>query len=1092
MENLVTRTKIIAPRRRTDLLTRQRLLDILHELIDYKLIILVAPAGYGKTILLVDFAHNTELPVCWYALDPLDQDAHRFFVHFITTIATRFPDFGRSSLTALQSMSAGQGSLEQLVTTIVNDLYDHVQEHFVVVIDDYHLVDQNGMIGDFISRFVQQVDENCHLVLASRKLLSIPNMALLIARGYVGGLDFEDLIFERAEIQQLVLQNYGKSISTVEAEALFKATEGWITGLLLSTHSKLHNISGRMRIMRASGLNLYDYLAQQVLDQQPPPLREFLLRTSLLEEFDGALCELVFGSAWQPVGETWQSLLTELSQRNLFVLPVGENGNALRYHLLFQEFLQKKLVTERPDEESAILRRLAAVYTEREEWEKAHRVYQRLDDLAAIAALIEQAGLALLNAGRTQLLATWLFDLPTTFLQARPALLSLKGEVLSRQGEVQQALLLFNQAEHALRNDQDSLHLAYTLVRRAVVYRLLGDYQASIDDTDGALTLIQESDAPANELATIKALGLRSKGQSLYSSGNLGDSIDFLKEARHVFQTLADAQSVAAVSTDIAVMYTAQGQHAQAFSLFQSALQVWRTLANISAQATVLNNLGVLFHLQGDYEQALALLEESHLCAERSGYKRFVSFSLTGLGDLLIDLEMWTAAQSLYRQALEVAQKINEQFMLLYLKLALARIASATNNPEQAFEHLDAVSKMMQDHKSDSEWGLYQLAMGRYYLAQDKPRAAIEPLLNAQKSFGKSGQPIEEASTHFLLAAACQAANRPEQMQTHLTLALNLAFTIENRHPLIVTLRPLKNFLRLVQVEAFNAERIKRIGHEIEKFEHTLVPISRRLRQAFSPTLLALLADVPPKLTIRALGRVEVLIDGKVINNSEWQTVVARDLFFCLLAHPTGLTKEEVGMFFWPDASPTELKTRFKNAIYRLRGALNQDVILFENESYRFNQAIDYEYDLEAFLQKVAEGKRAAEPTMRMVAYQAAAELYRGAYLPEIAETWVWAERERIQQSFVEMMLALAQLQFEAEDYQAALESCQRLLADDPCLEDAHRLSMRIHAANGNQAGVARQFAQCRRALEEEIDALPSLQTEELYALLMRRWREPS
>jgi len=1072
--------------------TRQRLLDILHELVDYKLIILVAPAGYGKTVLLVDFAHHTELPVCWYALDTLDQDAHRFFMHFIATITHRFPNFGRASLAALQSMSGGPGALEQLVTTIVNDLYDHVQEHFVLVVDDYHLVDTNDLIGEFIGHFIQQVDENCHLVLTSRKLLSIPNIALLIARGYVGGLDFEDLIFERHEIQELVLQNYGKTMPTAEAEALFKATEGWITGLLLSTQSKLHNISGRMRIMRASGINLYDYLAQQVLDQQPPPLRDFLLRTSLLEEFDSTLCELVLGSAWLPAGETWRSLLDELSQRNLFVLPVGENGNALRYHLLFQEFLQKKVVAEHPAEESVILRRLAAVYTEREEWEKAHRVYQRLDDLEAISALIEQAGLALLNAGRTQLLATWLFDLPATFLYARPVLLSLKGEVLSRQGEVQQALLLFNQAEQALRNGNDSLNLVYTLVRRAVVYRLLGDYQASIDNTEQALVLIQQSDAPPAELTTVKALALRSKGQSLYSIGQLADSIHFLQEALHVFQTLADPQNVAAVSADIAVMYAAQGQHAEAFALFQSALQLWRTLANISAQATVLNNLGVLFHLQGNYERALTFLEESHVCAERSGYMRFVGFSLTSLADLLFDLEMWSAAQSLYRQALVVGQKINEQFMLLYVELALARIASATRNLEQAFAHLNAVSEMMLNRKSGYEWGLYQLAMGRYYLAQDKANAAVEPLLNAQKSFGESGQPLEEAITHFLLAVAWQTSNRPVQIQTHLNLGLNLAFTIENRQPLIVTLRPLKSFLQLAPVEAPNAERIKRLVREIETFEQALVPTSRQLRQAFSPTLVALLADVPPKLTIHVLGRTEVLIDGKLINNSDWQTLVARDLFFCLLAHPNGLTKEAVGMLFWPDASPTELKTRFKNAIYRLRGALNQDVILFENEIYRFNQAVDYEYDLEVFLQKVSEGKRTIDPVARIAAYQTAANLYRGSYLPEVAETWVWAERERIQQIFVEMMLTLAQLQFEAEDYQAALEACQRLLTDDPCLEDAHRLSMRIHAATGNQVAVARQFAQCQRALQEEIDAPPSLQTEELYALLMRRWREPS
>ena len=130
--------------------------------------------------MLVDFAHTTDLPVCWYAVDVLDHDAYRFFAYFIAAITQRFPDFGHASMAALQSMSSNQGTVEQLVTMIVNELYEHIREHFVLVIDDYHLVEENDEISTFISYFVQQVDENCHLILTSRKLLGIPNMALLI------------------------------------------------------------------------------------------------------------------------------------------------------------------------------------------------------------------------------------------------------------------------------------------------------------------------------------------------------------------------------------------------------------------------------------------------------------------------------------------------------------------------------------------------------------------------------------------------------------------------------------------------------------------------------------------------------------------------------------------------------------------------------------------------------------------------------------------------------------------------------------------------------------------------------------------------
>jgi LuxR family maltose regulon positive regulatory protein len=120
MNTPLTRTRILLPRRPADLLTRQRLLDLLYDLLDYQLIIVAAPAGYGKTSLLVDLAHHAELPVCWYALDELDRDAQRFAAHFIASIAQRFPDFGKRSTAALQDTAAAGLDLDRLVTTIVN------------------------------------------------------------------------------------------------------------------------------------------------------------------------------------------------------------------------------------------------------------------------------------------------------------------------------------------------------------------------------------------------------------------------------------------------------------------------------------------------------------------------------------------------------------------------------------------------------------------------------------------------------------------------------------------------------------------------------------------------------------------------------------------------------------------------------------------------------------------------------------------------------------------------------------------------------------------------------------------------------------
>ena len=924
----ITRTKIIVPRRRAELLSRSRLLGLLDELLDNRLIIVAAPAGYGKTSLLVDFTQSTQWPVCWYSLDNLDQEPQRFIAHFVSALNQRFPGFGKSCLAALQSMGQDRLDLDVLVSLIINDVYDNITEHFILVVDDFHLVEKSQMVVNFVNRFLQDVDENCHLILASRSLLTLPDLPLMVARSQVGGLSFEELCFQPAEIQSLLRQNYQLTLTDTEAAELARDTEGWVTGLLLSTQVMGKTIANRLRVARVSGVGLYEYLAQQVLVQQSVEVQEFLLRSSMLEEFDVHLCGEVIARALH-VDMNWRELMDAVMRHNLFVLAVGEDGAYLRYHHLFQEFLRNRFRRERPEEARLILRRLADVYIERSDWERAYSIYQDLGETEATISLIDQVGSLMIAHGRRVTLSDWLEALPTDLLNLHPSLISLQGAVAISRGDCNKALTLLDHAAAEQRRSGDWVQLADTLCRRSVANRLLGQYREALTDAEETLAHLEIK--RQNNVAYADALV--SKGNALISLGRPNEALTLLQQALVAYQPLDDANSAANVWMEIGRVLRTLGKYSAAEEALLKALEHYQSTGNLIWQANLYNSLGILQHARSDYVTATSSFEKAIHYAKIGGSPRLEAYALTSIGDLYQELDAIQETLEAYRQARVIAQQIRDGYLLFDLNLVESRLKQAQAEFARAQELLEAGQMMAEERGSLYEQNLCRLEWGRLKIRHNQYSQALSDFSTALAFFIQEGYQIETPRTRlYVLLSACLSREPQEAARQVDELWLLLEETDKRK---LLTAAGLEARSELEQLrgnpflKVINGERLFAVLLDhIGRYEQN-IPVQRRLirRQA------VVVPFAPPKMLIRSLGRIQVKVSDHMVTSSEWQVQTARDLFFLLLAHPEGLTKEEIGEIFWPDSSSAELKLRFKNTIYRLRHAAGKDVIQFQGES---------------------------------------------------------------------------------------------------------------------------------------------------------------
>jgi len=414
-QDVLLATKLHVPARQPGFVPRPRLVEAVSEGLLRGLVLVCAPAGFGKTALLADWAQAGGRPVAWLGLDTGDSDPARFWRYAVAALDRALPGLADRVVPLLGPPPPR--SFEGLVTALINELATEPGDgEVVLVLDDYHLID-SGLVHASVAFLLEHPPPGLHLVVASRADPPLP-LARLRGRGQLAELRAAELRFTSGEAAALLPGLAGLDVPDGAAATLTARTEGWAAGLQLAGLSLRGqvDVAGFVAAFSGSHHFVLDYLTDEVLAGQPEPMREFLLDTSVLDRLSGELCDAVTGRADS------QAMLEHVERAGLFLVPLDEVRGWWRYHHLFADLLRTRLQQLLPGRAEALHRAAAAWCEEHDLADDAVHHAVAVSDAVWAARLIERHFDAYFLRGEIATIQRWLSALPAGLAESRPRL----------------------------------------------------------------------------------------------------------------------------------------------------------------------------------------------------------------------------------------------------------------------------------------------------------------------------------------------------------------------------------------------------------------------------------------------------------------------------------------------------------------------------------------------------------------------------------------------------------------------------------------------------------------------------------------------
>lgn len=650
MDSSLLTTKFYFPPVRPALVPRPHLVKLLQAGLSNALTLVSAPAGSGKTTLLSEWRSGpgSERPVAWVSLDAADNDPHRFFQCLAAALDTLQPIIAQEIQPYLQT--SGNLNIEAILTQLVNTL-GGLSLDFALILDDYHVI-ETAAIHETLTFLLNHLPAHMHIVILTRSDPPLP-LARLRAGGQLVEIRTDDLRFTIDEATVFLNEVMGLCLTLVQVSSLEQRTEGWIAGLQLAALSMQGrgDVDGFITAFSGSHRYIVDYLGEEVLNHQPEEVRNFLLRTSILDRLTGPLCDAL---TCQMDG---QAMLDRLAQSNLFLIPLDDERCWYRFHHLFAELLRNHLHRECQPEELDQLHQQAAVWFEGNSY-----LFEALNhamagrDYGRAARLIGSQFVAIASSHQLPDFIHWVEGIPESVIATHPRFAIFKSYVMGSQGKTETVKHYIQLAEASLDN-------------------LIHSGQISIQDPEYASIL---AEIRSNQV-----------GVAVFE-GDFQTALSAAQEALALAPV--DATFVRCHTLlNLAFTYNQMGQFSDAIEASNLALPLAKTVRHLGSISDAFGELSKTLKTLGRLHRAWNLLQEALYYGENQKYSRLSHWAPVyyDAADILYQWNQIEEAEKLIRKGIEVSHQGGRSFYEISGLIQSARIHIARKELNEAIKILD-------------------------------------------------------------------------------------------------------------------------------------------------------------------------------------------------------------------------------------------------------------------------------------------------------------------------------------------------------------------------------------------------------------------